>query len=147
MRVDVSTELDCPADKAWEAVRTSALFLHVAWPVATIADAAELPPAWTQGETVRCRPLVFGFIPVGIRTLHFERIDDTRREIETREEDALVRLWHHQISIAPRPGNRARYRDEIDIDAGLLTPVVWAWANVFYRHRQRRWRALAKTLR
>jgi hypothetical protein len=143
VKVDVSTELACSADQAWEAVRTSALFLHVIWPLATIAQAAALPPRWTEGETIRCRPFILGFIPVGIRTLHFERIDDAGRTIETREHDALVRRWDHRISIEPRGNNRARYRDEIEIDAGLLTVVVWIWANVFYRHRQRRWRALA----
>jgi hypothetical protein len=50
------------------------------------------------------------------------------------------------ISIKPRDDSRSLYRDTIEIDAGILTFVVWAWANWLYRHRQRRWRALAKTL-
>jgi hypothetical protein len=40
----------------------------------------------------------------------------------------------------------ARLRDEVDIAAGHMTPIVWAFAQVFYRHRQHRWRALARTL-
>ncbi len=43
---------------------------------------------------------------------------------------------------APSPGGTL-YRDRVEIDAGLLTPVVAALARVFYRHRQGRWRALA----
>jgi hypothetical protein len=50
------------------------------------------------------------------------------------------------ISVRPLDENRSIYRDVIDIDAGSLTVLVWAWASWFYRHRQRRWRALAKTL-
>jgi hypothetical protein len=38
------------------------------------------------------------------------------------------------------------YRDMIDVDAGHLTVLVWAWTNWFYRHRQKRWRSLAKRL-
>jgi len=147
VKVDVSTELDCSADKAWDAVRTSALLLHVIWPLATIGPAGNaLPPRWTEGETIQCRPLILGFIPVGIRTLHFERIDDTRRAIQSREHDTLVRRWDHRISIEPRGESRAFYRDEIEIDAGFVTGLVWAWASMFYRHRQRRWRALARGL-
>lgn len=39
------------------------------------------------------------------------------------------------------------YEDRIVIDAGVPTPVVAAYAAGFYRHRQRRWRALARLLR
>jgi hypothetical protein len=28
----------------------------------------------------------------------------------------------------------------------VVDGLVWAWADWFYRHRQRRWRALAKCL-
>jgi hypothetical protein len=50
------------------------------------------------------------------------------------------------MMIKPLDDTRSICRDTIDIDAGNLTFVVGAWANWFYRHRQRRWRALAKTL-
>jgi hypothetical protein len=32
--------------------------------------------------------------------------------------------------------------DEIKIQAGPLTGVIWAFAHLFYRHRQRRWKVL-----
>jgi len=32
----------------------------------------------------------------------------------------------------------------VDIEAGLLTPFIWLFSQVFYRHRQRRWQALVK---
>jgi hypothetical protein len=32
----------------------------------------------------------------------------------------------------------------VHIDAGMLTPLVAAFARLFYAHRQKRWRALAK---
>jgi hypothetical protein len=63
------------------------------------------------------------------------------------ENDPLVKSWKHAISIKPLGQDRSIYRDVIDIDAGRLTVLVWAWVNWFYRHRQRRWRAFAKTLR
>ncbi len=83
---------------------------------------------------------------MGIHTLFFEKIDQTNYEIQSRERDPLVARWDHLVSIKPLDNSRSIYRDTIDIDAGTLTFVVWAWANWFYRHRQRRWRALAKSL-
>jgi hypothetical protein len=90
--------------------------------------------------------VVFGVIPMGVHTVHFEKIDQVNYEIRSREHDPLVARWDHLISIKPLGGLQSTYRDTIDIDAGIFTFAVWAWANWFYRHRQRRWRALAKAL-
>lgn len=148
MKVDVSTVLDCSIDRAWDELQKSALLQHVAWPLARIAPAEghSLPERWSEGMTVHCRPYIFGFIPVGVRTLHFERIDHARREWQTRERDPFVRKWDHLITISADRDGRTVYRDQIDVDAGPTTLLVWTWTNWFYRHRQRRWRALAKSL-
>ena len=149
MKVDVSTQLNCSAVKAWNEVQKSSLLLHVMWPLAGIVsvDGQGFPERWTEGLTIQCRSYLFGFIPIGVRNLHFQRIDQTNFEILTLENDPLVKSWKHAISIKPLGQDRSIYRDVIDIDAGRLTVLVWAWVNWFYRHRQRRWRAFAKTLR
>ena len=36
------------------------------------------------------------------------------------------------------------FRDRIEIEAGIVTPVIVVYAWWFYRMRQRRWRAVAK---
>jgi len=148
MCVDVSTELSCAAAKAWDELQKSSLLDRVVWPLARIApaDASGLPERWSEGLTVRCRPFVFGFVPIGVRTLHFERIDPEAREWFTRESDPLVRRWDHRISIRSAGERRAIYRDVIEIEAGPWTFAVWTWASWFYRHRQARWRKIAKTL-
>ena len=56
----------------------------------------------------------------------------------------LVRMWDHWIIMVPRSDGRTEYRDRVDIAAGVLTPFIWAFAQVFYRWRQRRWRALCR---
>jgi hypothetical protein len=147
MIVDVSTALDCSAAKAWNEVQKSSLHSHVIWPLARVVPAGTpFPERWSEGATIRCRLFIFGVIPMGIHTLFFEKIDQKNYEIQSREHDSLVARWDHLVSIKPLDDSRSIYRDTIDIDAGSLTLVVWAWANWFYRHRQRRWRALAKTV-
>jgi len=147
MIVDVATVLNCSAAKAWNEVQKSSLLLHVISPLARVVPiGAPLPERWSEGLTIECKSFVFGVIPIGVRTLHFEKIDHKNYELQSREHDPLIARWDHLVSIKPLANSRSIYRDTIDIDAGSLTFVVWAWANWFYRHRQRRWRALAKIL-
>ena len=147
MTVDVSTILDCSAAKAWNEVQKTSLHRHVTWPLARIVSTgAPFPERWIEKATIQCRLFLSGIIPMGVHTLFFEKIDQKNYEIQSREHDALVPRWDHLVSIKPLDGSRSIYRDTIEIEAGSLTFVVWAWANWFYRHRQRRWRALAKTL-
>jgi hypothetical protein len=147
MIVDVSTILDCSAAKVWNEVQKSSLLLHVIRPLARIVSIdASFPQRWNGGLTTRWRTFIFGIIPIGVRTVHIEEIDQKNYQIQSRENDPLVTRWDHLVSIKPLADSQSIYRDTIDIDAGRLTFVVWAWANWFYRHRQRRWRALAKTL-
>jgi hypothetical protein len=147
MRVDISTELGCSAAKAWDEVQKSALLLRVIRPMARISplDGA-FPERWREGLTIRCKLYIFGFIPIGAHILHVLKVDPSTFEILTHETDRLAKRWDHTISIAPLGAERALYRDVIDIEAGALTIVVWAFANCFYRYRQSRWRKIAPTL-
>jgi hypothetical protein len=147
MIADVSTMLECPATKAWSQVETSALLRHVTRPLVRFApSAAPLPERWSEGLTLQWKVFVFGVIPMGVHTVHLEKVDPNNYEIHSREHNRLIARWDHVISIKPLDNSRSFYRDTVEIDAGILTFVVWAWANWLYRHRQRRWRALAKTL-
>ena len=147
MIVDVSTVLNCSAAKAWNEVQKSSLHRYIIWPLARVVPSGPpIPQRWSEGLAIQCKLFIFGVIPIGIHTIHFEKIDQKNYEIQSREHDPLIARWDHLVSIKPLDDSRSIYRDTIDIDAGSLTFVVWAWANWFYRHRQRRWRALAKTL-
>ncbi len=144
----VETALNCPPAKVWAKVQTSALLLEVASPLVRIlpVDAPAFPERWTEGTTIRCRSYLFGFIPLGTRTLRFDRVDAFSREIRTHETDPLVRTWNHCICVAQRDDGSTLYSDSIKIEAGPLTPLVWLFAQGFYRHRQRRWRRIARRL-
>jgi hypothetical protein len=147
MIVDVSTVLNCSAAKAWDEVLKSSLLVHVIRPLARVVPVGgPFPERWSEGCTVQCKSFVFGVIPIGVRTLRFEKVDQKNYQIQIREHDPLIARWDHLVSIKPLDDNILIYRDTIEIDAGRLSLVVGAWANWFYRHRQRRWRALASTL-
>src|ERR1700730_7709956 len=74
MIVDVSTILNCSAAKAWNEVQKSSLHRHVIRPLARLVPGgAPLPERWSEVHTIQCKLFVFGVIPIGVRTLHFEK--------------------------------------------------------------------------
>jgi hypothetical protein len=148
MRVHVESVLDCPPDRVWDEVQKSALLLEVIRPLVRIVPvgAHAFPERWSEGPPISCQSYLFGVLPLGTRTLLFERIDHATRTIQTRECDPLSRRWDHLIAVRPTADGRTRYADTIDLDAGLLTPLVWLFAWCFYHHRQRRWRRVARRL-
>jgi hypothetical protein len=148
MRVVVESELPCGPDAVWDEVKRSRLLKEVCAPLVTFRETAgrALPDAWPEGQTILVNSWLFGLVPLGTRVIRFVRVDAAAGEIVTRERDPLVRRWDHTISVRPAANGRTRYRDEVIVEAGLLTPLVWLFAQVLYRHRQRRWRRVATRL-
>jgi hypothetical protein len=104
------------------------------------------PERWTAGETIRCRSSLLGILPLGTRTIHFERIDHEARAIQSRETDPLVQRWDHLVRVRPDLEGQCWYSDEVEIEAGWRTFLVWLFASCLYRYRQRRWRRVAQCL-
>ncbi len=75
-------------------------------------------------------------------SVHVIRVDQAAGEIQTEENGQLVTSWNHQMRVETSPGDQSRYTDWIHLKAGLLTPLVWLFACLFYRSRQRRLRSL-----
>ena len=145
--VERTTGLDCTADQAWAQVQTSALLQHIAAPlIRFIARGEPFPKVWTEGE-YRAWMLLFGVLPIGWQAvvISFPEAEGTSRFVRDNGYGPLIRRWDHWIEIAPDPAHpdKAIYTDRVTIDAGVLTPVVAAFARLFYAHRQGRWRALA----
>ena len=100
----------------------------------------------SRGQEVRTRLFFFHAIPAWEHHLRLDSVDDARRELLSRERGGFVRSWEHRISIEPEGPHRCRYTDEVSIEAGIFTAVVWAFACLFYRYRQRRRRRLVRDL-
>lgn len=142
----LSTELDAPAPSVWEAAKRSATLLHVARGMLGFAGAHRFPEEWREGDVVRSRLVIFNLLPAWSHELRIARVDEPGREIYSNEGDVLVRVWNHRIRVEGISPSCSRYTDEIEVEAGLLTPVIWLYAHLFYRYRQRRWRRLARSL-
>lgn len=146
--VELSTTLACTPGEAWERVRTSALLLHVAAPLIrfTPKGGTPFPAIWQPGE-YRAWMWLFGLVPIGWQAVVISEPapDGAARFIRDNGYGPLIRGWDHWITIAPGEGGTTHYTDRVEVEAGLLTPLIVAFARVFYAHRQRRWRELART--
>ncbi len=141
-----SVSLQAPADVVWRTVQQPELFVHVAgsWIRFPAAEGRNRP--WQAGDRVFGWIFLFRFIPLSKHTIEVISIDDNTMTFISNEGGGFVKTWNHYIYVEDIDGSTCRYTDRVDIDAGLLTPVIVALSKRFYRYRQRRWQALAKLL-
>ncbi len=144
--VTVTTEFEAPAEVVWPALRTPHAFVHVASGMLRYPAAERCDRPWAVGDQLHGWTFLFGLLPFSKHRLTIESIDDEERRIVSDESGGLVRRWHHEIELTRIDDARSAYLDRIEIDAGVMTWLVAAFAHVFYRHRQRRWRRLARLL-
>ena len=151
MKVLRSTIIDLPPETVWTEVQTARLLKHIAWPLVRFAPAGEEKfEEFEAGGRYRVKLRLFGILPFGtqwiVTSVHEPDVGRWPKQLRDNGHSALIEKWDHWIIIAPDEEGGTRYRDEVDISAGLMTPFVWAFAQVFYQHRQRRWRGLSRTL-
>ena len=145
--IERSTPLEAPADAVWAAVKTPSAFRAVTRRLLAMPAIADRKDEWREGETVVGWVFLFGFLPFSRHHLHIALIDEATRTLSSREFGGVITRWNHDIEVTPIDPTSCRYRDRIEIEAGILTPAVATYAQWFYRTRQRRWRALARGLK
>ena len=115
---------------------------YIAAPYATFTPLNPEPDmTWAVGISSSYRFRLFGFIPFGTHTIRIERFD--RDAVSSKEHNEHVPVWNHKIYLKDK-GGQTDYTDEVDIDAGWKTDIIWLWAKAFYAHRQRKWIKLLK---
>lgn len=98
---------------------------------------------WQTGENYDFRFRVFCLIPFGTHHIHVVRFG-LKEGIYTQEYNDHVPVWNHEIQLRPIDEHHCAYTDQVEIDAGWKTPLIWMWAKLFYAHRQRRWSRILK---
>ena len=143
MKLDVSTVLPCTVDQAVSQVMTPRLLQYIASPLVSFEsfDAAPLPDMWSAG-THWVSLTLFGFIPLGRQAIVIS-MPPADRGFALRDAgySSLIPVWDHLITIES-VASGILYRDRVDVQARVLTPIIWLFAQIFYRHRQRRLRQL-----
>lgn len=140
MKVVITSKLEMPAIEAWKRVKQSRTLVYVCKAILSFDNSELFPEAWQENQLIDTRLIFFGLIPGWKHSLHFVRLSDEAMILFTHEHGGLVQKWNHEISIRHASATSCIYRDTVDIEAGLMTPLVWLFAQVLYRYRQRRWR-------
>jgi hypothetical protein len=147
MELSLCTVLDASAERVWGEARTSRLLHYVAAPWVTFEPITplRLPEIWQEGSyLVRMRFL--GVLPIGKQwiVISYPEPDAGPRHYLLKDEGRgdLASSWRHLMTIRPRADGCCNYCDHVNVQAGFVTWLVWAFAWVFYRHRQYRWRRL-----
>lgn len=152
MRVHLSTPLSAPAEWVAAQLQSTAVFRHITAPLIQFhpARGTEWPTHWAPGELALHMRLL-GVLPMGPQTVRIS-IEPAAQSggwptLRDNGEGVLMRRWDHRITLQPLPDGRTLYTDDIEVIARhlpwLMTPLSALFAQVFYRHRQRRWRQLA----
>lgn len=145
-----SIDLDCPPEKLAEKLREPMLFAYVSWPILQFkpVDPATPPERWGEQKAV-VKLSFLGVLPMGRHTLNISFRDRSVEKgkfwFEMRDDGfgQLVKKWDHTMTVRQNGGGCV-YGDNVEIKAGPLTPFVWLFAMVLYRHRQRRLKRLAE---
>jgi hypothetical protein len=74
-------------------------------------------------------------------------IDHQEFSILTNEQNSFVKIWNHKIHLNQIDKNKMKYKDEIELYAGILTNFVAKWAESFYIYRQKRWEIISDEIK
>lgn len=146
MRARIETVLAAHPDAVWEMVKRSSTLVYVTRGLLAFEGAEHFPSRWTEGNQVDTRLRFFGFLPAWRHRLQIARVDDDKRVIQTLEGGGFVDTWDHRIEVEQADGG-TRYVDDVEIEAGPFTAVIWLYAKALYRYRQRRLKKLVAQVR
>lgn len=151
MKVALSTVIILSPNEVWRRVQTPELLMHIAAPLVRFRfNGVAAPATWSEAESWPTSLSLFGFLPFGkqwiVPSVHFDHVSPWPKKLRDNGHSALITTWDHWITVEPDGAGGTLHRDQVDLKAGMLTPLVWLFAQIFYRHRQRRWRALANSI-
>ena len=142
----ISSHFPCSESELWQRIIEPRSLQFVAAPLLTFVpvEAGALEEEWQVGRDYPLQLYSLNVIPLGRHSIRLVTIDRSTNTILSEERGSLARVWNHRIHFQQVAPGKLAYTDEIEIKASWLTPLIWAFAQVFYRQRQRRWKVLLK---
>jgi hypothetical protein len=139
-----TSDLPIDAEVVRQLILKPATFAFVSAPLLRLTG--DMPRTWEVGNRVALRLWLCGVIPMNRHVIEIVDADPEAGWARTLEHGGAVSHWQHTLRVESTGPGTCRYSDEIELEAGLLTPIVAAIARGFYVWRHRRWRELARVL-
>lgn len=95
-----------------------------------------------EGKTYATNIRVLKVIRNPDYTIRIDRLSHKDRVMISQEGNRRVRSWRHKLEVTPS-GTGAIWTDLLEIDAGLMTPLVSWFARFMYLHRHKERGALS----
>lgn len=156
MKVSVSTTLPVDIDTAWDMLHTPAVFRRVSAPFTVFRNTPSnpLPERFSPDTDYSVSVLAGGLVPLGTQII---RLEDSVESWKTRSTVdvgrgasgmlSVLKNWRHQMSLEALPDGHTRFDDQLTVDAGWLTPLMWPALGIFWKWRAMRLRRLAQSVR
>lgn len=146
MIVRISTYFDCTEEKLWKKIIEPKSLQFVTAPILSFRPLVkgELDGEWVIDKTYELKLYFLNILPLGRHRIKIVTIDRESNTIVSNESGTLAPVWNHTIRFDKGEQNKLNYTDEIEIKAGWLSMAIWAFAHLFYRYRQKRWKILLK---
>lgn len=152
MRVLLKLTLDCEPETAWAKLHDPGTFAAVMAPLIRVksTEPGGLPERWQAGSHgLELR--VFGLIPIGRQSVRLSSREGAAtginilRDTGVAESGALRLLhgWDHRMALSREYDGRTLYRDQLRVQAGILTPLVWPTMWLFWQWRGAKLRRLS----
>lgn len=87
-----------------------------------------------KGQHLEVMVSLFGKLPAQPYTMDLLDVDDAEMRFKSSEVGAGVKSWVHELQVVA-VGQGCEIREQITIDAGLMTPLIAAWARFMYKRR------------
>lgn len=140
MKLVVTTIIKADVCTVWGLVTKSSTLEYVCRGLLGFKGVENFPDKWCEGDIIKTRLKLFSVIPAWKHNIQFKQVSNLR--LITEEQGGIVKKWNHRIHIKPLTDAECQYTDYIEISAGVFTPVIFAFAYLFYRYRQCRWKQL-----
>jgi hypothetical protein len=129
-----------PADRetVFQKLQEIETLRYICAPLATFTPLEDCQK-WQAGAVFRFDLSACG-LKFGVHTINVKKFDIDK--ILTHEHNKNVPVWNHIIKLEKCGKTQTRYSDIVEVHSGWKTLFIWLWANLFYRHRQRKWREL-----
>lgn len=144
MKLDLKTTVRTDIETFWRKLKAPESLQFVASPLIHFRGirSITLNEDWKEGEMYFLPMEYFGWIPAGVQAVTMARIDDATHTIVTDESGGVAKKWIHTMILRSTGSGTVEYYDTLKIEAGIKTPFLWLFVQLFYRHRQRRWKKL-----
>ncbi len=142
----ISTILDSTEDDLWKKIIEPRSLQFVSSPILSFRPTLkhEFEGEWVEGKTYDLKLYFLKIVPLGYHKIKLIKMDRQSNTIVSNESGTLTGAWNHTIWFRKVERDKLLFTDKVEIKAGLLTPAIWIFAHLFYRHRQKRWKILLR---